>query len=181
MELGTVADWVTATTGIVTAAAATYLAFRAEQVQRLLLQSELRKGIRAWADEVSDTIGEAWSVCLETTDAGDPPRRHSEVLAHLSSLIDRGRLLLPNHQRSSRGLLKEGAYRGVRDPALDALMECYRALKASRATDERAAERLVRSRRRFITEVQAVLNPYGYEATLLARQEETLEVDIQGR
>ena len=89
----------------------------------------------------------------------------TEVLSELSACIDMGRWYFPNREHESRGLRKEPAYRGVRQPALDWIVYAYDIIK-SRDSSPTAISNLVECQRNFVSAIQAKIDPRSREASV---------------
>jgi hypothetical protein len=118
--------------------------------------------LRKWADESSDALSEAEHLgYAEAADFAAPSfvERQHELLAHLSSLIDRGRWFFPNERHDEVGVEKAPAYRGDRLPVLDSIVNTYDIVRGryGRPEDIRKWRQL------FVSEVQSVLDPRGRE------------------
>src|SRR3546814_2711022 len=79
--------------------------------------------VRAWADRVCVTISDA--IHMYRLDHSDPLLRR-DILARLSALLDSGRWYFPNRHAEQIGSHKPAAYRGLRQPVLDAIFAAYR-------------------------------------------------------
>jgi len=93
-------------------------------------------------------------------------KRRFEVLADLSSGIDRGRMFFPNTHDGKLGLNKESAYQGHRHPVLDPLVWTYELLsKTSHSAPGDASERkkvrdqAIDFKRDFVSKVQSEVDP----------------------
>jgi hypothetical protein len=93
-------------------------------------------------------------------------RQRFKVLGKISAGIDAGRLYFPNSEADKLGLHKEGAFRGVRHPVLDMLVQVYDLLrkvtyKRPEDPQERLAirEQAIACKREFISRVQAEVDP----------------------
>jgi hypothetical protein len=93
-------------------------------------------------------------------------RKRFKVLGKISTGIDAGRLYFPNSEADKLGLHKEGAFRGVRHPVLDMLVQVYDLLrkvtyKSPEDPQERLAirEQSIACKREFISRVQAEVDP----------------------
>lgn len=128
------------------------------------------RDLRSWASEAIDVLAEESYTCR----AGDPSPSEDETLCllrcrhRLSALIDRGRLLLPNERADEYGGYKAGAYRGLRHPALDALVASDLVLEGTlplHAFPDRKAA-LTGLRREFVSAIQAIIDPQSYNKSV---------------
>lgn len=114
--------------------------------------------VRAWADDACDAI----SIAIHALQA-DPSKQDEILFASLqriSGLVDRGRWFFPNLWSDEYGQHKEPAYRGIRQPILDSLIDAYRTIETLRTSkDGFYIQELVHYQRTFVSEVQQVLNP----------------------
>jgi hypothetical protein len=151
----------------VLAFAAAWLAYRAtvrgNTLNAQAFASDWLRDLRAWASEAVDVLADATYTCRK----GDASATVEESLAvlrcraRLSALIDRGRFFLPNESQDEVGTDKPEAYRGLRHPALDALVAAERVLggdaDVSKFGDRKTA--LIAMRREFVSIVQPILEP----------------------
>lgn len=121
--------------------------------------------IIAWSNEVISTLAEANEMLVEkgvSYGEAEFPGRRSTQRAHISALIDRGRLFFPNRTDTEHGADKEAAFRGHRHPALHVLVAAYDLIDKAGATpgpDRAAIEELTKHRRTFVTEVFKAVDP----------------------
>lgn len=141
--------------------AATYAKKNAEileQQHQLELRSWIDQhfsGVREWADQVCSAISEALHI-IDHPD--EDAQRRTDVLIRLSALADTGRWYFPNQWSEQYGTHKEAAYRGVRQPVLDCVVDAYDCLKNSAQNDGR--ELLLETQRRFVSYIQISLAPH---------------------
>lgn len=124
------------------------------------------RDLRSWASEAVDVLAKAAYTCR----SGDPDPSEEETRSllrcrhKLSALIDRGRFLLPNERDEEYGGHKAKAYRGLRHPALGALVAAEKILGKdlllAAFPDRKAA--LIGLRREFVSLVQAIIDPKSY-------------------
>lgn len=114
--------------------------------------------VRAWADEACECI----SMAIHSSHLEENQRKETlfNALHKISALIDRGRWFFPNQWSDEYGKNKEPAYRGIRQPILDQLVEAYDLIKEIQKSGSfENALLLTHSQRLFVSEVQQVLNP----------------------
>lgn len=138
--------------------------------QRALQMENLRHSVDAqslaWGNACIDVLNRAAMFARtrqhQSNDASFFQQRINMMLA-ISSLVERGRLFFPNIDPASKGGEKEGAYRGVRPPVLDALMFAYYEVEAltrqGGPTADNSAEFIEDCRRLLVSELQAHLDP----------------------
>jgi hypothetical protein len=118
-----------------------------------------------WADEVIALLAAAQEMVAEkgvSFGEAEFPSRRSSVRAHLSALIDRGRLFFPNREDGDYGKEKEAGFQGRRHPALDALVDAYAQLDRSGSSpgpDREAIAAITVLRRKFMAEVFQAVDP----------------------
>lgn len=165
-----VANLAIALVAIVFSAVFSVVAYRAAVHQNRLAASSVAadwlRDLRAWASEAVDVVAEGTYTCR----SGDPKASEEETACllrcrhRLSALIDRGRFLLPNEREDEYGGHKARAYRGLRHPALDALVAAERVLGNDiplRAFPDRKSA-LIGLRREFVSAVQSIIDPQSY-------------------
>ncbi|MDP3735950.1 MAG: hypothetical protein Q8R02_01095 [Hyphomonadaceae bacterium] len=125
-----------------------------------------------WSDEVISVLAEADEMLRERgVSYGDAEfaARRSASRAHVSALIDRGRLFFPNRTDTQHGVEKEAGFQGYRQPALEELFQAYRVIDTAATTpgpDKISADALMKHRRKFIAEVFQTVDPVRRGATL---------------
>lgn len=138
--------------------------------QRALQMENLRHSVDAqslaWGNACIDVLNRAAMFARtrqhQSNDASFFQQRINMMLA-ISSLVERGRLFFPNINPESKGSEKEGAYRGVRPPVLDALMFAYYEVETltrqGGPTADNSAEFIEDCRRLLVSELQSHLDP----------------------
>lgn len=125
------------------------------------------QALLAWATEVVEALTEAsfWVDYERELAAAELRAGRFRLRTRLSALADCGRWYFPNLQADSVGREKGLAYRGVRQPALNAIIHAFSAVQPlPDETDEQRAQRaesIVRAKRQFVSEVQAALQSAG--------------------
>ena len=126
-----------------------------------------------WSDEAIVILAEVDEMLREKGVAysdNDFRQMRSASLARVSAIIDRGRLFFPNLDLGDgHGSQKEAAYKGHRQPALEALVSAYNLLRGAGAAsgpDTAAAEQLRDIRRTFVNEVFRTVDPVRRGASL---------------
>lgn len=146
------------------------------------LLAEQDRTLQAWADEVIDRMSEAHALCdldPQRMPEGAFFHKRAEIAWRLSALADRGRLLLPNTHADERGLYKQAAFRGFRQPALDHVVNAcklvHQLTSSSTELPSDIAKALVDEKRSFVSEIQTVLDPRARQAKMrvLAEQKGT--------
>ncbi|MFN4311323.1 MAG: hypothetical protein ACK4FK_12120 [Ferrovibrio sp.] len=110
--------------------------------------------VRNWAEQVCGLISEG---CHIVNHPNENEERAFDVLIRLSALIDTGRWYFPNQWSDEYGTHKPAAYRGLRQPVLDCLVDAYDCLASDEAMDKKS--RLIEIQRDFVSHIQTVLDP----------------------
>jgi hypothetical protein len=154
-------DYVAIVSAVIALGAAVASAIINLRGQRRQYFAEMRK----WADEACNILSAAVYACdlnPAHKDGNFFSKRH-ELRVALSSLADRGRWFFPNLYHTEVGVEREGAYRGLRQPALDLLVKAYRIVGSMSYTDQNPnlalRDPLVKVKRKFVSEVQNYLDP----------------------
>lgn len=171
MELGDLATWVSIALAIVLAVVAHRASKEADKYQREaselssknteLLEKQHNLELRAWTDQYFMSVREwANEVCCVVSEAIHTIGRSDEqqklnIQIRLSALIDTGRWYFPNQWTDDYGTHKEPAYRGIRQPVLDCVVEAYHLLGEADASKEH----LVTVQRGFVSHIQKALDP----------------------
>jgi hypothetical protein len=148
------------------------LVARQEKRNAVNLRMAHDSDIIRWSDEVILALARANETLCEkglSYNDNDFAVRRSDERAHVSALIDRGRLFFPNRTDSSHGADKEAGFQGFRQPVLEELVHAYNVIDragASPGPDRAAAEQLMRHRRKFIAEVFQTIDPVRRGLTL---------------
>ena len=138
------------------------LARRETGRQRALMTESLRQQIdRAsleWGRETIDMMARAETLAEHpATETFEADKRH--IAQMLSSLADRGRMFFPNLNPDKKGAEKEGAFRGIRPPILDALVFSHFEMASLEPGNAESVAFLNRCRRLIVSELQAHLDP----------------------
>jgi hypothetical protein len=149
---------------------ALYFSIRARRGQRQLSVEALRlardNDIIQWSNSAINTIVAVEFLLrgvLRGVGTGSFAVLRDECLSKLSASIDKGRLYFPNFEHDSHGAEKEAAFRGIRQPILDRLVEIYDLVKdidANVANQiEAVRQPLMSKKRAFVSEVQSAVDP----------------------
>jgi hypothetical protein len=100
---------------------------RARRIASLMAWKSHRDEIRSYAEEVIDVLSSLEGLCEAKPEILKQEfwNRRSDLMSKLSSLRDRGRLLLPNLNPDQHGSSKSEAYRGYRQRAIDCLSAAF--------------------------------------------------------
>jgi hypothetical protein len=157
------------------AAASIFFAIRSRRdarIQRrfqgLALRRQLDGELRKWADEVVMAMAEAGVLAESSRLDATGTQGLMELEARLSGLADRGRWFLPNTGERPHEDFKPKAYRGLRQPALDHVVDAVRVVEALRSGElnspKRRASELTELRRYFVSELQSIMDPRARES-----------------
>lgn len=116
-----------------------------------------------WSDDVIECMGMGMELCFYH-EIGyselDFLKDRSFAVRRISALLDRGRLFFPNIDHDERGLHKEEAYKGRRQPVLNCVMSSYETIKnIEYASLDDSIKYLSKIRRSFVSEMQKSLDP----------------------
>jgi hypothetical protein len=141
---------------------------RQERMQYESLRRQRDGELTAWAGEVIERLADAHRLIRDRRDGfvsdEDFFLRRSDMRARISALLDRGRIFFPNAPiEDDEQPDKEHAFRGKRQPALDAINRCYRVVSDSgkdKGFDlSDGVRRIVSERRLFVSEVFKEIDP----------------------
>lgn len=180
-----IASLVIAVIAILVSATALWAARTQNKLSASAVSSDWLRDIRAWATEAIGVLAEATYTC-KRGDASPSAEEAACILRcrhRLSALVDSGRLLLPN-ERQTEGLdtHKPSAYRGLRHPALDALVAADSIMNGELPLcafpDRKAA--LIGLRREFVSLMHSIIDPASFNqdiARILSLASKTRAVD----
>lgn len=160
---------VSAVAAIASVVATVVIAIRAHSIAAAQQQqaafnaaADWRRDMSAWAAGAIDVLSEAVEF-WDSKAIGSRAARLSDCRFRLSSMIDRGRLFLPNVRENEYGVNKPVAYRGYRHHALDPLVAATLVLSTGRTgafVDGRFA--LNAMKREFVSAIHQILDPRGF-------------------
>jgi hypothetical protein len=158
------AEWISAIFAILSGAAAAMSFFSSRAATRNAFRLEWTRDVIGWGTRAVNAISEAHSLCqakTETEVAALQPR--VRVLTDLSALIDQGRFFFENRRHPSYGADKPPAYRGHRPVMLDHLVYVHQCLRdaviPNPGGDKDSAHRVWDQRRKFVSELQKIIEP----------------------
>ena len=133
---------------------------------------------KKWANCVIDKLTDAAFLCEHDPKRmkdGELFKRRNDLRSELSALVDKGRLLLPNEKEKVIGLWKEGAYRGLRQEALDVAVSGYELVTSidynDHGNNKPTREQLISCKRQFASVMQSVLDVRKTAAEVRAPRE----------
>jgi hypothetical protein len=136
--------------------------------------------LRSWADQAIDILGALMGLCHIDPKRSSFNFRETQVrvVNDLSSLIDRGRLFLPNHRREEYGQHKDEAYQGYRHPALDQLVGAFnegKKISCENVESHMSSYKQIEKRKRlFIGIIQNVIETDEWVALMKERNIEKI-------
>ena len=151
-------------TPVILGAATAFFALKRYRFDREKARYERDTDVLKWVQECMGVIGdiEIFSVIPDKylSSSKDRAAGLSKAISKLSILVDFGRMHFPNHFEGEYGVHKESAFRGIRHPILDALLEFHdlalRNLREEKMTEWADLNRL---RREFVSHVQEAIEP----------------------
>jgi len=136
----------------------------------LRVRQELYSELRKWSEEVIMIMTESSTFCELSPDRledGVLFNKYLKINNDLSFLLDKGKLFLANTNEKEIGLNKPGAYRGLRQPALDKIDEFIKLSLSlnylNQDPNRKLQKKLNDKKRDFVSEVQAVLEVRNIE------------------
>ncbi len=132
-----------------------------ELTKRYALLGEYRQEIMGFSKEFFETVSEALALRARTDDPSPPTAELDRISTRLSSLVDTGRFLFPNHipRGSAYGAKKGPAFAGFRRPPLDAILAAHFAVEAMRRSGDGAKRYLEDSIRHLKRTRQPLTEP----------------------
>ena len=129
-----------------------------------------------WSHECVDNLAELAVLCVaEGLSADYVATRKYELMAKLSSLIDRGRIFFVNEKNTSHGSEKEPAYQGFAPMIIEILKASYSYAEMIDHSDtDKCADlhdKLVKARRMFVSILQEQNPDFVHRAREYARDE----------
>jgi hypothetical protein len=122
--------------------------------------------MRVWAERTVDVTAElVHRVRAPDGDESEFEKSRRELLAALSSQIDKGRFYFPNMHKDKAGHDKEPAYQGIRQYLLDDLVEIFDIVQELSWEDRGlVSDKLAHAHRLFVSRVQELLDPSRRDA-----------------
>ncbi len=167
-------EWVAALSAFVALASAA-ISVRVLNRQLRIQLEQVRAAVDAdkhlWFREVLRAFADLKALAAGGPAAFPEPdwtRRRIQARETLSALADEGRLYFPNFIDTAHGRHKQPAFRGWRQPALDAILVAHdlaaHLCDAPDVDATRAKQLLFDARRVFVSEVQSAIDPRRREA-----------------
>jgi hypothetical protein len=165
MDAQTVTSVASAVLAAVSAAISVYYSHRATRQAERSAQHQYEDNMRAWAESTVDATGELLELLSNEHGKAQFDARSGSLLAVLRCQIDKGRWYFPNLHPDKKGGWKPLAFRGIRQKALNVLVDFFIAVKnvdwANREAVFQTAETL---HREFVSEIQQRLDPTTRDA-----------------
>ena len=102
---------------------------KTKRIQVLAIRKDFIRPIIEFSNEAIDVISQLEALCHMNPEIKEVNQvfwdRRNELLSQVSSLRDKGKLLLPNESPRSYGQNRSSAYRGIRQKSLDALKAAF--------------------------------------------------------
>lgn len=143
-----------------------------QKVRVLSTIRQYHSEMRIWADKVIFEMTFLGLACdLNPELDQDFFKTRHKIRINLSSLLDSGKLFLPNEEKDKFGKNKELAFRGLRKKTLDLVYECYQYAGELNYQDQKPnlelRKKIMDCKRKFVTELTKELDPEKYieEAT----------------
>lgn len=138
-----------------------------QKIQFLSTLRQYHSEMRAWADDVIDTISALGFMCdLNPELDKDFFKKRHQLRQDLSSLMDRGKLFLPNEDKDKFGSEKELAFRGFRQKSLDIIFNAFtyagKLNYESQKPNLELREDIMNCKREFVSEITIELDPEKY-------------------
>lgn len=136
----------------------------------LKIRQELYSELRRWSEDVIRIMTESSTYCeLDPSrlEEGLLFKKYLNINNDLSFLLDKGKLFLTNYNEKEIGLHNPGAYRGLRQPALNKIAEFieltltlnYVSQKPNRSLQKKLNDK----KREFVSEMQIILEVRNIE------------------
>lgn len=165
MDAQTITAVCSACVAAISASISVYYSHRATQHADRSAQSQYEDNIRIWAERTVDITGHLVELLSDRSSETAFPSAKEPLLGDLRCQIDKGRWYFPNTHTEQKGASKHSAYRGIRQPIIDHLVQVYFAVTsadwATRASVRDAVEDL---HRQFVSEIQHRLDPSKRDA-----------------
>jgi hypothetical protein len=165
MDPQTVTSVASAGVAALSAGVSVYYSHKATQHAERSAQCQYEDNIRVWAERTVDVTGQLVELLSNEGGETEFSRNRSTLLAVLRCQIDKGRLYFPNIHTDKKGAWKPPAFRGIRQPIIDVLVNIYEASKTADWSTRPSAHQGVEDlHRKFVSEVQHRLNPSERDA-----------------
>lgn len=177
---------------IISAAIFAWINYQRERLNQRIHYVNLRQqhflALRVWSDQISDLFSEVIHFCEldpEKCPSGSFFERRNKYRIALSSMIDRGRWFFPNLNTESHGQGKELAFRGYRQDVLNSLVDAYNSVTdinyVTRCRNDDLKKRIVTAKKRFVSEIQSILDPVQLDQEFIDITTHVTGVDRQGK
>lgn len=144
----------------IAASVSVVFARRSHGLQQQAVRDAYLERVRDWADDTIEITTAILRLCRDGCRSHEFDGTRDTLRTALSAQIEKGRWFFPNVLQERVGQRKEAAYRGLRQPILDALIAVYDAVDGV-DWDNRLERRnaVLSAQRAFVSEVQARLDP----------------------
>jgi hypothetical protein len=168
MEAQVITSVASAILAATSAGVSVYYSHKSTQFTQRSAQNQYEDNMRGWAERTADVTGQLVQLLSNPDGEAEFNRNCEQLLGALRCQIDKGRWFFPNTHTDQKGTTKPFAYRGIRQPILDILVELYDqvdTIRRSGSKDRASACQTVEFEHRvFVSEVQKRLNPATRDA-----------------
>ena len=168
MDAQTITAVVSAVSAVLAAASAgvsVYYSHRSTQYAERSAQNQHEDHMRVWAERTVDVTAELVELLSNADGEDEFNTRSGELFVALRCQIDKGRWFFPNIHADKKGEWKPPAFRGIRQPILNVLVDLFDAAKKADWTErESVVAKVEQLHREFVSEVQERLNPSQRDA-----------------
>jgi hypothetical protein len=165
MQAQTITSVASAVLALASASMSAYFSQKSSRHAEQSDQHQYEDTIRSWAERTVDVTGHLVELLSEPGEESGFREKSRPLLAVLRSQIDKGRWYFPNILKEKKGMDKPLAFRGIRQPILDVLVDLFWAVKdADWNHRERVYQRVDDLHRQFVSHILARLDPSTRDA-----------------
>jgi hypothetical protein len=151
---------ISAVVAVVSTVITVWFGRRAERLDRVGLVDAHLERVRSWADETVGLLVQVIRECRNSSPEDGFESRVADLRTAISVQVERGRWFFPNLVQDQHGVAKDPAYRGLRQPVLDAVVAAFDICDdLSWKTRLDLRDDLIDAQRLFVSEIQAQLDP----------------------
>ena len=165
MDAQTVTAIASAGVAAISAVVSVYYSHRSTQYALRSAQNQYEDHMRVWAERTVDVTAQLVELLSNEDGEQEFNARRGQLVASLRCQIDKGRWFFPNLLEDQKGAWKPPAFRGIRQPILNVLVDLFDAAKKADWKERKSALAKVEAlHREFVSEVQQRLNPSERDA-----------------
>lgn len=165
MDAQTITAVVSAFLAAASAGVSVYYSHKATRYAERSAQNQHEDQMRVWAERTVDVTAELVELLSGQDGEDEFNARSGQLFVALRCQIDKGRWFFPNIHADKKGEWKPPAFRGIRQPILNVLVDLFDATKnADWQERESALAKVEQLHREFVSEVQERLNPAQRDA-----------------